>query len=85
LQLNQHLPVEDSLSANQLKALEENAATWGISHWGLGHQKNGIVHVVGPENGITLPGATIVCGDSHTSTHGAFGAIAFGIGTSEVY
>ncbi len=82
--LNQHLPVEDPLSANQLKALEQNAAEWGISHWGLGHQKNGIVHVVGPENGITLPGATIVCGDSHTSTHGAFGAIAFGIGTSEV-
>ncbi len=82
--INQHLPVEDPLSANQLKALEENSAEWGISHWGLGHQKNGIVHVVGPENGITLPGATIVCGDSHTSTHGAFGAIAFGIGTSEV-
>ena len=82
--INQHLPVEDPLSANQLKALEQNAAKWGISHWGLGHQKNGIVHVVGPENGITLPGATIVCGDSHTSTHGAFGAIAFGIGTSEV-
>lgn len=82
--INQHLPVDDPLSANQLKALEENAAEWGISHWGLGHQKNGIVHVVGPENGITLPGATIVCGDSHTSTHGAFGAIAFGIGTSEV-
>jgi 3-isopropylmalate/(R)-2-methylmalate dehydratase large subunit len=82
--LNQHLPVEDPLSANQLKELEENAAQWGISHWGLGHKKNGIVHVVGPENGITLPGATIVCGDSHTSTHGAFGAIAFGIGTSEV-
>ena len=82
--INQHLPVEDPLSANQLKALEENAAEYGISHWGLGHEKNGIVHVVGPENGITLPGATIVCGDSHTSTHGAFGAIAFGIGTSEV-
>ncbi len=82
--INQHLPVEDPLSANQLKALEENAAEWGISHWGLGHRNNGIVHVVGPENGITLPGATIVCGDSHTSTHGAFGAIAFGIGTSEV-
>ncbi|VAW24928.1 3-isopropylmalate dehydratase large subunit [hydrothermal vent metagenome] len=81
---NQHLPVEDTLSANQLKALEENSAEWGIPHWGLGHQKNGIVHVIGPENGITLPGATIVCGDSHTSTHGAFGAIAFGIGTSEV-
>jgi 3-isopropylmalate/(R)-2-methylmalate dehydratase large subunit len=82
--INQHLPVADPLSANQLKALESNSAKYGISHWGLGHQKNGIVHVVGPENGITLPGMTIVCGDSHTSTHGAFGAIAFGIGTSEV-
>ena len=81
---NQHLPVEDELSANQLRALEENARDWGITYWGLGHEKNGIVHVIGPENGITLPGATIVCGDSHTSTHGAFGAIAFGIGTSEV-
>jgi 3-isopropylmalate/(R)-2-methylmalate dehydratase large subunit len=82
--INQHLPVQDPLSAAQLKALEQNSAKWGISHWGLGHHKNGIVHVVGPENGITLPGMTIVCGDSHTSTHGAFGAIAFGIGTSEV-
>jgi 3-isopropylmalate/(R)-2-methylmalate dehydratase large subunit len=82
--INQHLPVQDPLSANQLKALETNSAKYGISHWGLGHAKNGIVHVVGPENGITLPGMTIVCGDSHTSTHGAFGAIAFGIGTSEV-
>ena len=82
--INQHLPVQDPLSANQLKALEENAAAHGISYWGLGHEKNGIVHVVGPEYGITQPGATIVCGDSHTSTHGAFGAIAFGIGTSEV-
>ncbi len=82
--INQHLPVEDPLSANQLKALEENANAHGISYWGLGHEKNGIVHVVGPEYGITQPGATIVCGDSHTSTHGAFGAIAFGIGTSEV-
>ncbi|THU39193.1 3-isopropylmalate dehydratase large subunit [Niastella caeni] len=82
--INQHLPVQDALSANQLKALESNSAKYGISHWGLGNPKNGIVHVVGPENGITLPGMTIVCGDSHTSTHGAFGAIAFGIGTSEV-
>ena len=82
--LNQHLPVEDPLSANQLAALEKNARAHNISYWGLGHEKNGIVHVVGPEYGITLPGATIVCGDSHTSTHGAFGAIAFGIGTSEV-
>lgn len=82
--INQHLPVEDPLSANQLQALEENSKAHGISYWGLGHEKNGIVHVVGPEYGITQPGATIVCGDSHTSTHGAFGAIAFGIGTSEV-
>ena len=82
--INQHLPVQDPLSANQLKALETNTSKYGISHWGLGNPKNGIVHVVGPENGITLPGMTIVCGDSHTSTHGAFGAIAFGIGTSEV-
>ncbi len=82
--INQHLPVQDPLSANQLQALEDNSAKYGISHWGLGNPKNGIVHVVGPENGITLPGMTIVCGDSHTSTHGAFGAIAFGIGTSEV-
>jgi len=72
------------VSANQLKALEKNSNEHGISYWGLGHEKNGIVHVVGPEYGITQPGATIVCGDSHTSTHGAFGAIAFGIGTSEV-
>ncbi len=82
--INQHLPVRDSLSRNQLKALEKNARDHQISYWGLGHQKNGIVHVIGPEYGITQPGATIVCGDSHTSTHGAFGAIAFGIGTSEV-
>ena len=81
---NQHLPVKDYLSSKQLKALEENAKYHGISYWGLGHEKNGIVHVIGPEHGITLPGATIVCGDSHTSTHGAFGAIAFGIATSEV-
>src|SRR5665213_1406691 len=82
--INQHLPVADPLSANQLNALEQNSNEYGISYWGLGHQKNGIVHVIGPEYGITQPGATIVCGDSHTSTHGAFGAIAFGIGTSEV-
>lgn len=82
--INQHLPVEDPLSATQLDALRTNSNNNGISHWGLGHKKNGIVHVIGPENGITLPAMTIVCGDSHTSTHGAFGAIAFGIGTSEV-
>ena len=82
--LNQHLPVKDPLSSKQLLVLEENAKKHNISYWGLGHKKNGIVHVIGPEYGITLPGTTIVCGDSHTSTHGAFGAIAFGIGTSEV-
>ena len=81
---NQHLPVKDYLSSKQLEALEKNAEYHGILYWGLGHEKNGIVHVIGPEHGITVPGATIVCGDSHTSTHGAFGAIAFGIGTSEV-
>ena len=82
--VNQHLPVKDPLSANQLQTLEKNTKEHQITYWGLGHEKNGIVHVIGPENGITLPGTTIVCGDSHTSTHGAFGAIAFGIGTSEV-
>jgi 3-isopropylmalate/(R)-2-methylmalate dehydratase large subunit len=82
--INQHLPVQDALSANQLLALENNTKKYGITHWGLNNPKNGIVHVIGPENGITQPGMTIVCGDSHTSTHGAFGAIAFGIGTSEV-
>ena len=72
------------MSAKQLQTLKINAKKHKIPYWGLGHKRNGIVHVIGPENGITLPGATIVCGDSHTSTHGAFGAIAFGIGTSEV-
>ena len=72
-----------SFVCKSIDALENNAKTWYFS-LGLGDDNNGIVHVVGPENGITLPGATIVCGDSHTSTHGAFGAIAFGIGTSEV-
>ena len=81
---NQHMPIKDPLSSNQLKTLEKNAEEHGIPFWGLGHKNNGIVHIIGPEQGITLPGATIVCGDSHTSTHGAFGAIAFGIGTSEV-
>ena len=82
--INQHLPIKDKLSAMQVKTLEKNCNEHGIDFWGLGHNKNGIVHVIGPENGITQPGLTIVCGDSHTSTHGAFGAIAFGIGTSEV-
>ena len=83
--INQHLPIKDKLSDNQLKALRKNTREYGIeNYWGLEHRLNGIVHVIGPENGITLPGTTIVCGDSHTSTHGAFGAVAFGIGTSEV-
>lgn len=82
--LNQHLPISDPVSANQVATLASNAAHFGLLHYPIGHEKNGIIHVAGPENGYTLPGATIVCGDSHTSTHGAFGAIAFGIGTSEV-
>ena len=82
--INQHLPIKDPLSAKQLQTLQDNTKKHDIVFWGLGHKKNGIVHVIGPESGITLPGTTIVCGDSHTSTHGGFGAIAFGIGTSEV-
>ena len=77
--LNQHLPVKDLLSRNQLKQLSENCEKHGITLYALGHQYNGIVHVMAPELGITQPGMTIVCGDSHTSTHGAFGTIAFGI------
>ena len=77
-------PVADPISAKQLKTLEANCAEFGITHYGLGDPNQGIVHVIGPEQGYTQPGMTVVCGDSHTSTHGAFGAIAFGIGTSEV-
>ena len=82
--LNQHLPIKEELSRLQVEALIKNCAEHGIELYGLGHRYQGIVHVIGPELGITQPGMTIVCGDSHTSTHGAFGAIAFGIGTSEV-
>ncbi|MBN1108723.1 MAG: 3-isopropylmalate dehydratase large subunit [Bacteroidales bacterium] len=82
--LNQHLPIADDLSRNQVDMLQQNCKDYGIEYFGLNHPKNGIVHVIGPELGYTLPGMTIVCGDSHTSTHGAFGTIAFGIGTSEV-
>jgi len=82
--LNQHLPIKEELSRRQVEALKKNCAEHGIELYGLGHPFQGIVHVIGPELGITQPGITIVCGDSHTSTHGAFGAIAFGIGTSEV-
>ena len=81
---NQHLPVKDLLSRKQLKQLSENCEENNITLYGLGHPYNGIVHVMAPELGITQPGMTIVCGDSHTSTHGAFGTIAFGIGTSQV-
>jgi len=81
---DQHLQIRDLLSKNQVERLNENCHTYGIEYFGLNHAKNGIVHVIGPELGYTLPGMTIVCGDSHTSTHGAFGTIAFGIGTSEV-
>ena len=82
--INRHLPIEDPLSRGQLEAFEKNCAENGIEHFGLHHPKQGVVHIVGPELGFTQPGMTIVCGDSHTSTHGAFGAVAFGIGTSEV-
>ena len=82
--LNQDKPIEDPISKNQVDTLEENAKYFGLTYYGLQHPKNGIIHVVGPERALTLPGMTIVCGDSHTSTHGAMGAIAFGIGTSEV-
>jgi 3-isopropylmalate/(R)-2-methylmalate dehydratase large subunit len=79
-----HVPIADALAAAQLAQLETNCAEFGIPLYKLGNDKQGIVHVIGPELGLTQPGMTIVCGDSHTSTHGAFGALAFGIGTSEV-
>ncbi len=82
--IDQHLPIREELSRKQVDALKENCADFGIELYGLGHPFQGIVHVIGPELGITQPGMTMVCGDSHTSTHGAFGTIAFGIGTSEV-
>jgi 3-isopropylmalate/(R)-2-methylmalate dehydratase large subunit len=81
---NQHLPIRDELSRHQVSKLVENCRNHNIELYGLGHPFQGIVHVIGPELGITQPGMTIVCGDSHTSTHGAFGSVAFGIGTSEV-
>ncbi len=82
--LNQHLPIKEELSRKQVEALIKNCAEHGVELYGLGHPFQGIVHVIGPELGVTQPGMTMVCGDSHTSTHGAFGSIAFGIGTSEV-
>ena len=81
---DQHLPIKEALSRHQVETLRKNCAEFGIELYDLGHPFQGIVHIIGPELGLTLPGMTIVCGDSHTSTHGAFGNIAFGIGTSEV-
>lgn len=81
---NRSLPIMDQVSATQIKALEQNCKEFGIPLFGLDSPYQGIVHVIGPELGITLPGITMVCGDSHTSTHGAFGAFALGIGTSDV-
>ncbi len=81
---DQHLPIKEALSRKQVEMLTANCKEFGVRIYGLGHPFQGIVHIIGPELGITKPGMTIVCGDSHTSTHGAFGAVAFGIGTSEV-
>lgn len=81
---DQDKPIADPVSRKQVDTLTQNAHDFGLSYWGMMHPNNGIIHVVGPEQGLSLPGMTIVCGDSHTSTHGAMGAIAFGIGTSEV-
>jgi 3-isopropylmalate/(R)-2-methylmalate dehydratase large subunit len=81
---DQHLPIKEELSRYQVDMLAKNCKEFGIEFYGLGHPYQGIVHIIGPELGITRPGGTYVCGDSHTSTHGAFGAIAFGIGTSQV-
>jgi len=82
--LNQELPIQDPISKKQVEALDRNVKEFGLEYFPVGHELNGITHVVGPENGLSLPGMTIVVGDSHTSTHGAMGAVAFGIGTSEV-
>ena len=82
--IDQHRPIAEPLSAKQVRMLTDNCAEFDVDLYGLGHPYQGIVHVIGPELGITRPGITMVCGDSHTSTHGAFGAVAFGIGTSQV-
>ena len=81
---DQDKPIDDPVSAKQVSTLARNAEEFGLTHYGMLNPSNGIIHVVGPEKGLSLPGMTIVCGDSHTSTHGAMGAVAFGIGTSEV-
>ena len=82
--VDQHLPIAEPESRRQVEALAANCARFGIEHFGVGDPRQGIVHIIGPELGFTQPGMTIVCGDSHTSTHGALGAVAFGVGTSEV-
>ena len=81
---DQDKPISDPVSKKQVDTLEQNAREFGLTHYGMNSRDNGIIHVVGPEKGLSLPGMTIVCGDSHTSTHGAMGAVAFCIGTSEV-
>ena len=82
--VHQELPITDPVSKKQVDTLDNNANDFGLPYFPIGHPKNGIIHVVGPETGLSRPGMTLVCGDSHTSTHGAMGAVAFGIGTSEV-
>ena len=82
--INIHEPIADETSLKQVETLRTNTKEFGITHYPMGHPNQGIVHVIGPELGLTHPGMTVVCGDSHTSTHGAFGSLAFGIGTSEV-
>lgn len=82
--IHQDKPIQDPVSRNQVDTLSRNARDFGLEYYPMGHPLNGVIHVVGPETGLSMPGMTIVCGDSHTSTHGALGAVAFGVGTSEV-
>ena len=81
---DQHVPIKEQLSRVQVETLEKNCTNHNVAYYGLGHENHGVVHIIGPQLGLTKPGMTMVCGDSHTSTHGAFGSIAFGIGTSQV-
>ena len=81
---NQMAPIKEQLSRIQVETLEKNCTNHDVAYYGLGHKNHGVVHIIGPQLGLTKPGMTMVCGDSHTSTHGAFGSIAFGIGTSQV-
>lgn len=82
--VDQHLPIAEEQGRQQIETLAANCTEYGIELFGMGHPRQGIVHIIGPEQGFTQPGMTIICGDSHTSTHGAMGAVAFGVGTSEV-